>query len=90
LVTLREGADFVVPFYPEASSADPHALRKMCAFLRWRPPKTKFIGKADTAAPLGCPCARENETKHVNAADSFSIKAGERKHVACAEACERS
>ena len=40
-VTLRrEGEDFVVSFYPEDivvfRNADPHALRKMCTFLRWK------------------------------------------------------
>ena len=36
----REGEDFVVSFYPEDivvfRNADPHALRKMCTFLRWK------------------------------------------------------
>ena len=44
------------------------------------------------AAPLGCASrARENETKHVNAA-AFRSKdeSGERNRAACSEACERS
>jgi hypothetical protein len=41
LVTLRrEGDDFVVLFYPEDvvvfRHTDAQALRKMCAFLRWK------------------------------------------------------
>jgi hypothetical protein len=41
LVTLqRDGADFVVSFYPEHLVAfrhtEPNALRKMCTFLRWK------------------------------------------------------
>ena len=41
LVTLRrDGDDFVVLFYPEDTvvfrHTDLHALRKMCAFLRWK------------------------------------------------------
>ena len=41
LVTLRrDGDDCVVLFYPEEivvfRNADPNALRKMCAFLRWK------------------------------------------------------
>ena len=41
LVTLqRDGADFVVSFYPEDIVVfrhnEPNALRKMCTFLRWQ------------------------------------------------------
>ena len=41
LVTLqRDGADFVVSFYPEDivvfRHTEPNALRKMCTFLRWQ------------------------------------------------------
>jgi hypothetical protein len=41
LVTLqRDGAEFVVSFYPENivvfRHSEPNALRKMCAFLRWQ------------------------------------------------------
>lgn len=41
LVTLRrDGDDFVVRFYPEDIVVfrhnEPNALRKMCAFLRWK------------------------------------------------------
>jgi hypothetical protein len=41
LVTLqRDGADFVVCFYPEEIIVfrhnEPNALRKMCGFLRWK------------------------------------------------------
>lgn len=41
LVTLRrDGDDFVVLFYPEDivvfRHTDPQALRKMCAFLKWK------------------------------------------------------
>jgi hypothetical protein len=41
LVTLqRDGAEFVVSFYPEDivvfRHTEPNALRKMCTFLRWQ------------------------------------------------------
>jgi hypothetical protein len=41
LVTLqRDGAEFVVSFYPEDivvfRHTEPNALRKMCTFLRWK------------------------------------------------------
>ena len=41
LVTLqRDGAEFVISFYPEDivvfRHAEPNALRKMCTFHRWQ------------------------------------------------------
>ena len=41
LVTLqRDGAEFVVSFYPENivvfRHSEPNAFRKMCVFLRWQ------------------------------------------------------
>jgi hypothetical protein len=41
LVTLRrDGDEYVVAFYPEEiivfRNEDPHALARMCSFLRWK------------------------------------------------------
>jgi hypothetical protein len=55
-VTLqRDGAEFVVSFYPENivvfRHTEPIALRKMCAFLRWQIVADNSTSGAATNAP---------------------------------------
>ena len=57
LVTLqRDGAEFVVSFYPEDivvfRHTEPNALRKMCAFLRWQIIADNAGSDATTSAVL--------------------------------------